>query len=352
MTEPRFEELINLYLDNEIGRHELGELKHAIRDNVLRRQRFERACQLHQAARKALTDRADGAPRANGPNPTGAGASAGAAFVSRPGSSSSGEHSGTRRSAGQDSLKQKQSQAHRNAAISTMAERQLSKGAASSVDMGKVNLESSPLSVSGGRVKAFSFFDSSAGLTVAGAFIVIGVLGLHFLFQAATPNSNEEGEAPTGDSVVSSTGPIDQKELLRELQGSRRGAASPAEAMHASLYESAAGQPAANSVQIDYSSTQTGTASPAAPLPGSTSPNSGAIVTVQISQTSPAAAVNGGVGLVNSSQLQITLPSLAGTPGNQDVQVKMSLPPLVAPPAGSGNPQKSGNETAPPVNLP
>ena len=57
MTEERFEDLINLYLDNEISRHELDELKRVIKENLVRRKQFERACQLHQAARKALVGR-------------------------------------------------------------------------------------------------------------------------------------------------------------------------------------------------------------------------------------------------------------------------------------------------------
>lgn len=54
MTDGRFERLLNLYLDKEIGPKELSELKREIAYNLVRKQRFERACRMHAASRKAL----------------------------------------------------------------------------------------------------------------------------------------------------------------------------------------------------------------------------------------------------------------------------------------------------------
>jgi len=349
MTEPRFEELINLYLDNEIGRHELGELKHAIRDNVLRRRKFEHACQLHQAARKALIENETGVKEADDVNPVSSGFNVRSPATSRPESFTSGtrkrgHHSGS----GMMSVRQKQSVAHRNASVPTLAERQSSTGAASSVDLGKISLESSRSNRGAAMSGAFSFFDSPVGMFIAVIFTLIGITGLYLLLKLVSPNADSQTDndhSPNGSSVVSPLGPIDQKELLRELQGPRRGTGNPVDALHASLYQSAAGQPLTNDVQVNYSSTQAGADSSVA-LPS----NSGATVTVQVSQPAQPGAMNGGVQVINSSQLQITLPTQPGPTGNQDVLIKMSLPPTIAPPADSGNLEKSGNETVPPVN--
>jgi hypothetical protein len=356
MTEPRFEELINLYLDNEIGRHELGELKYAIRDNVLRRRKFERACQLHQAARKALTERKDDDGKEDASGQAGQDSKPASGSVSRSGASSSNSSTRNQQSGGSKaSLRQRQVEALRNATIPTLAERQSSKGAASSVDLDKISLESSRSSGDGDRALAFSFFDSPIGMTIAVVFTLVGVGGLYLLLKIVSPNTHQDDgndQAPSGSSVATPLGPIDQKELMRELQGPRPGATSPAEAMHASLYQSAAGQPMTNEVQVNYSSTQSETASPSALPPNALLPNTSATVTVQVSQAAAPGSVNGGVQIINSSQLQIMLPTQPGTPGNQDVTVKMSLPPTVVPSADSGNQDKSGNETTPQVNLP
>jgi len=140
MTSERFEELVNLYLDNEIGCHELEELKRVLKENVMLRRQFERSCQVHQAARKALVSRDPAA------------------------GSGSGGDSSTRYSTGHDetrsrpsrpdaepvSLKTSQRMAHVNASIPVLAERQMSKGAASIVDMGKSARQRSGGSSSGG----------------------------------------------------------------------------------------------------------------------------------------------------------------------------------------------------------
>jgi len=349
MTEPRFEELINLYLDNEIGRHELGELKHAIRDNVLRRQKFERACQLHQAARKALTSQADGGGR----DEDGKAGAENNSEVSRAALPSARRYAGAAPSGGgTGGLQQKQSQARRNAAVPTLAGRQLSQGAASAVDLRKISLESLPLTQTGGG-KSLSFFNSTAGMVMAGVFTLVGVLGLYLLLRTAMPGNDGGDGAQNGDSAITQgNGPIDEKEMMRELQSRRQSTANPAEAMQATLYQSAAGQPVTSSVQVDYSSTQTETAPPEASAPTATSSNEtpanpNTTVTVRVSQATLKGLANSSLNTVNTSQLQITLPTLPGAPADQDVWVKMSLPPIKTPPADSGNAEKSGNETTP-----
>lgn len=141
MTEKQFDDLTNLYLDHEIGGNDLRELKDAIRHNVLLRRKFERACEIHQAARKALLSQAGGHVPGEGTG-TGARSSPAARTASSTGSGLTRPRGGRPVAAGPSSGKQKQSQAHRNASVVSLAERQLNKGAASEVDLNRISLES------------------------------------------------------------------------------------------------------------------------------------------------------------------------------------------------------------------
>lgn len=54
MTEGKFTELVNLYLDKEISERGLAELKAELAQNAVRKSEFRQRCQLHQAMRMAL----------------------------------------------------------------------------------------------------------------------------------------------------------------------------------------------------------------------------------------------------------------------------------------------------------
>jgi hypothetical protein len=130
--------------------------------------------------------------------------------------------------------------------------------------------------------------------------------------------------------------------------------------MHETIYQSAAGQPATSSLQVNYSSTQVDSTSPAVPMPNASLPdetpaNLSATVTLQISRTSMPVTTDGASVTMNTSQLRITLPTMAGMAGNQDVWVRMSLPSVFAPPAGSANgtdKSTSGKDAPPKVTFP
>jgi hypothetical protein len=54
MTEEKFTELVNLYLDKEISQTELSSLKAELARNIRRKEEFAERCRLHQAMRMAL----------------------------------------------------------------------------------------------------------------------------------------------------------------------------------------------------------------------------------------------------------------------------------------------------------
>jgi len=58
MTEEKFTELVNLYLDKEISDSELAELKAELAANAERKAEFRERCRLHQAMRLALNPQA------------------------------------------------------------------------------------------------------------------------------------------------------------------------------------------------------------------------------------------------------------------------------------------------------
>lgn len=352
MTEARFEELVNLYLDNEIGRHDLADLKQVIRENALRRLKFERACQLHQAARKALATR-DGQPSSGDA----------AAQEERRSSSAQGAASlprSSRPSPGGDtgSVRDHSSHSSRKVAAGALAASLPGRSKGGVVDLRKVPLESSRSpaveSTPGGSGGAFSFFTSPGGLLIAVVFAMVGGAGLYTLLDLNSALSNTDPTAPNGSSAANSSfGSLDQKELMRELQKGH--SANTDDAMHATIYQSVSGQPADNTVQINYTTSQTSTAPEGVSLPaGNTGNAAGSSMTVQISQTTLTAPANGNAGLVNSSQLQITLPPMGTAPGNQAVGVRVSLPPI-APAAASGNvaqPAGDSSPNPPQVNRP
>ena len=59
MTDDRFRELVNLYLDKEIAREDLAELREELKLNRARRMDFEERCRLHQAMALALAPKGE-----------------------------------------------------------------------------------------------------------------------------------------------------------------------------------------------------------------------------------------------------------------------------------------------------
>jgi hypothetical protein len=262
MTEERFDELINLYLDNEIGRSDLGELKHVIKGNLVRRRKFERACQLHQAARKALTSPATSESddnRVPTQRPTGA--------SQRPSSSSRAHHASAR-----DLVKNKQSQAHRNASVSVLAERQNRQGAASSVELGDIDIESGSGKQGGGAAsRNYSFFDSPLGILAAILLTIVGALGMYFVIYTVSPDPEDDpGKFSELSPITQLDGGYDPKaaeELAVEIKR-KKAAATATDAMRARLYQSAlTGEAATNVAPVDYFSSHTSN-SPTSTLSG------------------------------------------------------------------------------------
>jgi len=249
MTEERFDELINLYLDNEIGRSDLSEIKHEMQQNLVRRRKFERACELHQAARKVLTSPATG-ERQTGGAPSSRPASGGSRPSSwrKPGSGSA-----------KDSMKSKQAQAYRNASVGALAERQEKEGAASQVELGKIKLESrSGKKTGGGAASAhsFSFFDSPLGMAMGIFLTLVGALGMYLILKATSPTGDDDpGKLITQSPITQLDGGYDPKaaeELAAEVK-KRKAATAAADALRARVYQSAlTGQSSANPAPVDY----------------------------------------------------------------------------------------------------
>lgn len=344
MTENQFDELTNLYLDNEIGRRELEQLKDAIRQNVLRRRKFEHACEIHQAARKALAARADaGAPARNPGDERGAGASFMAVANPAPVAARAPERPRGRSSTadGPNSLKQKQVQAHRNASVATLAERQLNKGAASEMDLAEINLESRRLPKSSGSGKSdFSFFDSPTGLITGMILLGLGAGAMYYILKFNAPIENADGTVNANVPIIRQSDVAVDPQVLKELSADQKNHPA-ADVARARIYQAAlTGQPAANTLPENYY------ASPADTAPASLTP-----------------AVQASLNLVMSSSADTGTGNLApptniGAPGasvlapGQDLGIKLPLPALPPPtPAVDDNPPPS-NQTTLPVMLP
>jgi len=169
MTEERFEDLVNLYLDNEIGRHELEELKRVIKENIARRKQFERACQLHQAARKALVNRGEGT-----------------ASAAPEGRSSSGSRSSSRIGSPL-TLEQMQERAKLNATVPVMAERQAASGAAATVKLSEVSTGRS-------RSHSRSSYAKTKSISLQGKLLLAGivsVMAMGYFFFAPSIGNND-----------------------------------------------------------------------------------------------------------------------------------------------------------------
>jgi hypothetical protein len=212
------------------------------------------------------------------------------------------------------------------------------------VDVTKINLDSSHAHGSG-SAPTFSFFDSPLGMLMAVIFTMVGMLALYLLLKAAAPIQDDSDRRPGGDSIVNAAGgPIDEKELMRELQKGRRGAVNPAEALHVTIYQTAAGQPANNLVPADFAAASTGTATAASEA----APNAtGAMVTVPVTPTTTSPPVNGNGGGDNAAQLQVTLPPVSSLSANPNAWVKMPVPQVAAPTVGSSDQSQPANGTAP-----
>jgi hypothetical protein len=275
MTEQRFDELINLYLDNEIGRSDVGELKHAIKDNLVRRRKFERACQLHQAARKALTLPPSGVNNED----CRAGAHS-AKEENRPRKSSSGGPP--------DFGKSKQSQARRNASVGALAERQEKQGVASTVEVDKINLESCsgrqlPKSNS---ARNFTFFDSPLGMMIALLLATAGCAGLYLILHSTSPVNNDDSDKSSDALPISLMDGGDDPKAAEELAAEvkkHKATTGAADAMRERLYQSAlTGQTASNDTTMDYFSPHLD------PTPSSsTTGNAGAMTPASVKSNTP-----------------------------------------------------------------
>jgi len=340
MTEKQFEELTNLYLDNEIGRHELGELKDAIRHNVLRRRKFERACELHQAARKALAARAGGATTTSDPA-TGNGPTASFIPVDIPSALSARSVAPTRNDpvlpARPTTVRQKQTQAHRNASVATLAERQMNRGAAHEVKLDKINLEARRADTSASAPQSFSFFNSPVGMLMGAFFTTLAALGLFLLLKAATGDVNEDGTSrDTVPILARSDVTIDQK-VLSQLTADQKRKSATDDAARAHIYQAAmTGQPAANIPAANENSASAipeSVARTSADLALTVLPNSGA------SNLTPESILNA----------QAAGGGLA--PGS-DQWVKLSMPTMVPAAPTLDDKNKPVNSTTMPVALP
>jgi hypothetical protein len=351
MTEKQFDDLTNLYLDHEIGRQDLRELKEAIHHNVLRRRKFERACEIHQAARKALLSQAG---EATGGQAPGGGAGAAASFIPVARTSSSavpGLHrgrAGRRAESGPGSIKQKQSQAHRNASVVTLAERQLNKGAASEVDLAKINLEShrGPEVAGGGR-HIFSFFDSPVGLMIGGLLLVLGGAVLFFTLKFTTPDENDDGTVKN-PALHQSDVVIDPK-VLRELSADQKNKPPADDAAHARNYQAALrGQSAANTPPAnDYASAANASSASSAPA----GPTVASLTLPASSAVPPPPSLNSGEGNV-SPQVLLSAPGAGALAPSQDAWVQLSMPSSLPPTPSLDDKNPPANQTTMPVMLP
>ncbi len=241
----RFEDLVNLYLDKEIGRQELDELKRAIKDNLVRRQQFERACKLHQAARKALVERSGSSPKRGG--------------VVAPASSSRLPSPKERHA----SLNAAHEQAHVNARVPTMASRQEKQGAAASISIkaaGKKSKATKGHSAAGKQPVRFqsALFLTSVVMLAAGLMYVLNPAAKnpdaplpvdstpHYNFSVNPPENGVAGLPPTAaeESIrarvyasVLSEGTVSQSFMMEGLgNGAENAMTGDAGAARSSLF--------------------------------------------------------------------------------------------------------------------
>jgi hypothetical protein len=348
MTEQHFEELVNLYLDNEIGTLELGELKRAIRVNVLLRRKFERACELHQAARKALATRAENsvAGAEESPREGNRTVNSSPAPVSGMARTSSRSRGTSAMAGGAQVIQSKQTQAHRNASVPVLAERQLTKGAASEVDLGKIGLESSRESKSTGRARVFGFFDSPLGMLIGLLLLGLGATGLYFGLEFIQSVKDDEANALL---IQRSDVNVDPK-ILREIGSSTTDKPSSASPNVPTARLDPAAQssmPATSSAEANpntsVSDVNSSTSSAALPAPANVS-------LPQPAQTD--AALTAG-NLPPATPAPV--PDASGLTMTQDYWVKLSMPAIMptapAAPAASDNTEPA-NQTALPVMMP
>jgi len=348
MTEQRFDELINLYLDNEIGRHELGDFKQAMQGNILRRRKFERACEVHQAARKALATRANQSMEA--PDSSFAGATEAALPQSKTGS----EPARPRRassSSGPDSIRQKQVQAHRNASVGAMADRQANKGAATEVDLTRISVgsrRSAKHELSTGR---FSFFNSPLGMIVGAGLAVVFAAGLYFFVKLAAPDNESDGSVGPGSSVVFQPDVRVDPKVMKELAADSSRKPAGTDAIHNQVYQAAVGgTPAPGAPGMNFFTTQTGAA------PDDEAPTGGSATNGSLRGPTGASALPAttGMGPAGLPAPGVTgLPNSMGLPPGQDQLVRLSVPSLLPAMPNLDDQGKPANATSPPpVKLP
>jgi hypothetical protein len=349
MTEQHFEELVNLYLDNEIGPLELGELKRAIRVNVLLRRKFERACELHQAARKALASRAQGGAGAAASNGEGKGTASPVPITSTARATARPRSSAAAASR-EISIKDKQALTHRNASVSVLAERQMHKGAASEVDLSKVSLESSREARAGGRARVFGFFDSPLGMCIGLFLLLLGAAGLYFGLKLVVPTSDDD----TNELLIHRSDVRIDPKVLRELGvKATDGSADAGPRMPVARLdpEAQSSMPAMSSTPVKQSPLGEGVKS--ANTPGAL-PTPASMVPLP----APEAKNSVSTGLASGNLPPATLMGLPGASGlapGQDYWVKMSMPTMVpappAPPPSSDGTQPV-NQTSLPMLVP
>ncbi len=346
MTEQRFDELINLYLDNEIGRHEVGELKQAMHSNLLRRRKFERACELHQAARKALATKAEQTSGTAAPTPAVAAMSAPSPKMAR----DQGRPRTNASSGGKDRLEKKQSQARRNASVDALAQRQSQKGAASEVDITKIRVESRRNARPELSVNPFSFFNSPLGMFIGAVLTGLFGLGLFFFLKVATPDDNDDGSVGPGTPVIHVPDVNIDPKVLKELTADQAAKAGGTDAVHNQVYQAAlAGLPATNAPAVNYFTSKTEL------VPESNAPADRPATNDSIPVPAGAGAKPASTDLSASnlpSPAPNGLPNTMGLPPGQGEMVRLALPSSMPSMPSLDGQTTPANTTAPPVKMP
>jgi hypothetical protein len=232
--------------------------------------------------------------------------------------------------------------------VVTLAERQLNKGAASEVDLAKINLEShrGPEVAGGGR-HIFSFFDSPVGLMIGGLLLVLGGAVLFFTLKFTTPDENDDGTVKN-PALHQSDVVIDPK-VLRELSADQKNKPPADDAAHARNYQAALrGQSAANTPPAnDYASAANASSASSAPA----GPTVASLTLPASSAVPPPPSLNSGEGNV-SPQVLLSAPGAGALAPSQDAWVQLSMPSSLPPTPSLDDKNPPANQTTMPVMLP
>jgi hypothetical protein len=250
---------------------------------------------------------------------------------------------------GSKSNKQKQSHAHRNASVATLAERQLNQGAASEVDLAKIRLEAPRAAKSnGGGPQIFSFFDSTLGMVIGVILTTFAAAGLYFALKITLPEQDADGESKASMSAIHQSDVIIDPKVLKELSADKKFQPDDDQA-RAHIFQAALARqpdaiiPSAN----DYALTQntaTARAAPAGLLAAS-------VALPAPSNVSPPSPSNPGPEDLSPSVI-LGAQGANALPPNENMWVQLSMPNLLPPAPALDDPSKPANQTTMPVTLP